>query len=303
MSKLKKCLYIIHLLERKGALSLKEINESFQYSSLYDDDIQPRTFARYKDFIADNFPCYVEYNQSIGKYELVKDKNLYGEEDSLYDYLLSAYHIEGMTELALKHRDRIMLMDAPNGVENVQTVLEAIDQQRGLECDYWSYNKQSKKHLTIIPYFLRTWEQRWYLVAEPLNPHHGQSVFALERMSSMWLTEEKMLPSKKISVKDYFKDCFGINHSDDPKPERIRIKVLGAQVNYVRALPIHESQREVEKGEDWSIFEYNLEPCYNFYQQLLWHREKLEVLEPESVRNEIKALLKKMLEAYKLNFF
>ena len=101
-----------------------------------------------------------------------------------------------------------------------------------------------------------------------------------------------------MTVKDYFKDCFGISHSDDPKPERIRIKVLGAQVNYVRALPIHESQREVEKGEDWSIFEYHLEPCYNFYQQLLWHREKLEVLEPESVRNEIKALLKKMLEAY-----
>ena len=107
-----------------------------------------------------------------------------------------------------------------------------------------------------------------------------------------------MLPSKQITVKEYFKDCFGINHSDDPKPERIRIKVLGTQVNYVRALPIHESQREVEKGEDWSIFEYHLEPCYNFYQQLLWHWEKLEVLEPESVRNEIKALLKKMLEAY-----
>ena len=147
MSKLKKCLYLIHLLERKGAMSLKEINEAFRYSSLYDDDIQPRTFARYKEFIADIFPCSIEYNQRTGKYELVRDEKLYGEEDSLYDYLLSAYHIEGMTELALKHRDRIMLMDAPNGVENVQIVLEAIDQQKGLECDYWSYNKKSKKHL------------------------------------------------------------------------------------------------------------------------------------------------------------
>ena len=298
MSKLKKCLYLIHLLERKGALNLKEINECFRYSSLYDDDIQPRTFARYKEFIAETFPCSIEYNQRTGKYELERDKKLYGEEDSLYDYLLSAYHIEGMTELALKHRDHIMLMDAPNGVENVQTVLEAIDQKRGLECDYWSYNKQSKKHLTIIPYFLRTWEQRWYLVAEPLNPHHGQSVFALERMSSVWLTEEKMLPSKQITVEEYFKGCFGINHSDEPKPERIRIKVLGTQVNYVRALPIHESQKEVETTNDWSIFEYHLEPCYNFYQQLLWHRERLEVMEPQSIRDEMKKLLKKMLEAY-----
>ena len=34
MSKLKKCLYIINLLERKGPLSLKEINYHFSYSSL-----------------------------------------------------------------------------------------------------------------------------------------------------------------------------------------------------------------------------------------------------------------------------
>ena len=46
MSKLKKCLYIIHLLERKGALSLKEINESFQYSS-----------CKIHDKIANNFCC------------------------------------------------------------------------------------------------------------------------------------------------------------------------------------------------------------------------------------------------------
>ena len=38
MSKLKKCLYLINLLERKGALSLKEINDYYQYSSLYEGE-------------------------------------------------------------------------------------------------------------------------------------------------------------------------------------------------------------------------------------------------------------------------
>ena len=109
MSKLKKCLYLINLLERKGAMTLKEINDSYEYSSLYDGEINPRTFARYKDFISENFPCYIEFNQRTGKYELYRHKALYGEDDSLYDYLLSAYHIEGMSELALKHRDKIML--------------------------------------------------------------------------------------------------------------------------------------------------------------------------------------------------
>lgn len=44
-------------------MSLKEINEHYQYSSLYDGEIIPRTFARYKDYIAETFPCYIEYNQ------------------------------------------------------------------------------------------------------------------------------------------------------------------------------------------------------------------------------------------------
>ena len=297
--KIKKCLYLINLLERKGAMTLKEINESYQYSSIYEgDDILPRTFLRYKDFIEVNFPCYIEYNARTGKYELHRHKALYGEDDSLFDYLLSAYHIEGMTELALKHREKIVLTGAPTGVENVQIILEAIDKKRGIECDYYSFNKKSIKQQKLIPYFLRTWENRWYLVAEPDNHHHGQSVFALERMDNIRLTEEKMLPSKNITAEEYFEGSFGVNHSDDQKPERILIKVYSTQVEYIKALPLHESQKEIEATDEWSIFEYKLVPCYNFYQQLLWHREKLEVLEPQNVRDEIKNSIKKMLEHY-----
>lgn len=297
--KIKKCLYLINLLERKGAMTLKEINECYQYSSIYEgDNILPRTFLRYKDFIEVNFPCYIEYNARTGKYELHRHKALYGEDDSLFDYLLSAYHIEGMTELALKHREKIVLTDAPTGVENVQIILEAIDKKRGIECDYYSFNKKSIKQQKLIPYFLRTWENRWYLVAEPDNHHHGQSVFALERMDNIRLTEEKMLPSKNITPEEYFDGSFGVNHSDDQKPERILIKVYSTQVEYIKALPLHESQKEIEATDEWSIFEYRLVPCYNFYQQLLWHREKLEVLEPQNVRDEIKNSIKKMLEHY-----
>lgn len=299
MSKLKKCLYLINLLERKGALSLEEINNYYQYSSLYDGvDIHPRTFLRYKDFIDETFPCYIEFNQRIGKYELHRHKALFGEDDSLYDYLLSAYHIEGMTELALKHRDKIILTEAPTGVENVQIILEAIDQGKGIKCEYYSFNHKTVKNQLLIPYFLRTWEQRWYLAAEPDNRHHGISIFALERMENIRLTEDKMHPSNKITAEEYFDGCFGINHSDDQKPETIRIKAYGAQAEYVKALPIHDSQKEVETNPEWSIFEYRLVPCYNFYQQLLWHREKLEVLSPQHVRDELKASIQKMLEHY-----
>ena len=279
-------------------MSLKEINEHYQYSSLYDGEIIPRTFARYKDYIAETFPCYIDYNQSTNQYFL-KRYHQYGQDDSLYNYLLSAYHIEGMSELAVKHRDKVKLLDAPTGVENVQIILEAIDKQKGIECVYYSFDKATKKQQLLIPYFLKTWEQRWYLAAEPDNHHHGISIFALERMDNIRLTEKKMLPSNDVTADEYWEGSFGVNHSDNQVPERIVIKAYGAQAEYIRALPIHESQKELERTDEYTIFEYHIVPCFNLFQQLLWHREKLEIIEPIKMREEMKKIVQNIISLYK----
>ena len=298
MSKLKKCLYLIDLLSRRGPMSLKEINNHYQYSSIYDGEIIPRTFARYKDYIAETFPCYIDYNQSTNQYFL-KRYHQYGQDESLYNYLLSAYHIEGMSELAVKHRDKVKLLDAPTGVENVQIILEAIDKQKGIECVYYSFDRATKKQQLLIPYFLKTWEQRWYLAAEPDNHHHGISIFALERMDNIRLTEKKMLPSNDVTAVEYWEGSFGVNHSDNQVPEQIVIKAYGAQAEYIRALPIHESQKELERTDEYTIFEYHIVPCFNLFQQLLWHREKLEIIEPIKMREEMKKIVQNIISLYK----
>ena len=279
-------------------MSLKEINNHYQYSSIYDGEIIPRTFARYKDYIAETFPCYIDYNQSTNQYFL-KRYHQYGQDESLYNYLLSAYHIEGMSELAVKHRDKVKLLDAPTGVENVQIILEAIDKQKGIECVYYSFDRATKKQQLLIPYFLKTWEQRWYLAAEPDNHHHGISIFALERMGNIRLTEKKMLPSNDVTADEYWEGSFGVNHSDNQVPEQIVIKAYGAQAEYIRALPIHESQKELECTDEYTIFEYHIVSCFNLYQQLLWHREKLEIIEPIEMREEMKKIAQNIISLYK----
>ena len=204
-----------------------------------------------------------------------------------------------MSELAVKHRDKVKLYEAPTGVENVQIILEAIDQQKGIECDYYSFDRATKKQQLLIPYFLKTWEQRWYLAAEPDNHHHGISIFALERMDNIRLTEQKILPSNDVTADEYWEGSFGVNHSDNQVPKRIVIKVYGSQANYVRALPIHESQKELECTDEYTIFEYHIVSCFNLYQQLLWHREKLEIIEPIEMREEMKKIVQNIISLYK----
>lgn len=294
MSKIEKCLYIIELLSRGKSMSLKEINEHWAYSSLYDGEIIPKTFGRYKDYISNVFAIDIEYSAQTRSYYIANQEDI--KKNTIYKYLLSAFHVQGLTELAVKHKDLVALEEAPSGVEHLHTILEAIDKGWMVEFDYHSFNKRTVTHQPLIPCFLKTWEQRWYLIAEPLS-RKTPTVYALERISNIQLLQEKHSPSPNIKPQTYFEGCYGVNHVDG-EPKLIKIKVYGSQVDYVKARPIHESQEEIEVGDGWSIFSYWLKPSYNFYQNLLWHREKVEVLEPKDVRNEIKSIASNIEKIY-----
>lgn len=294
MGKLEKCLYIVELLSRGKPMSLCEINEHWEYSSFYDGEIIPKTFGRYKEYISAVFAIDIECDKRTNKYYIANPD--YIKNNALYKYLLSAFHVEALVELVMKHKDRVLLEDAPSGVEYLQFILKAIDQSVIIEFDYHSFNKKTITHQRLIPCLLKAWENRWYLVAEPLS-RKTPTVYALERISNLHITEEHAAPSPEIKPNTYFDACFGINHEVCP-PQLIKLKVYGSQVEYVRARPIHESQQEIETCEEYSVFSYWLRPSYNFYQALLWHREKVEVLEPEEVRTEVKEIVEKILEKY-----
>ena len=294
MGKIEKCLYIVELLSRGKALSLREINEHWQYSSLYDGEIIPKTFGRYKEYISNVFAIDIEYDARNRSYYIANRDDV--ESNSLYRYLLSAFHVQGLSELALKHKDKVVLDEAPSGVEHLHTILEAIDKGQLVEFDYRSFSRKEETRHKLIPCFVKTWEQRWYLVAEPLT-RKTPSVYALERISGLHLVDEEAVPSAEVSPQTYFDACFGVNH-EDCAPQLIKLKLYGTQVDYIRARPIHSSQQEVETTTEYSIFTYWIRPSYNFYQTLLWHRERIEVLGPECVREEMKAIVKKMMGWY-----
>ena len=81
--------------------------------------------------------------------------------------------------------------------------------------------------------------------------------------------------------------------------QEVRIKFYDAQVDYVRAKPLHPSQKEIAVGDGWAIFSYELSLCFNFYQQVLWHREKAEIVFPEKARDEIKEIINGIELLYK----
>lgn len=140
-------------------------------------------------------------------------------------------------------------------------------------------------------------EHRWYLICEYVDRTKTR-VLALERMQNLRIGKQELIPSSQITPQTYYHDCFGIIR-DDKQPEYILLKVYNKQVDYVRSVPIHQSQTEIETGDNYAIFQYYLRPSFDFIQHLLWHRENIEVIQPNSLREEIKSILKQILDRYK----
>jgi len=79
------------------------------------------------------------------------------------------------------------------------------------------------------------------------------------------------------------------------------LKVSAGQANYIRDLKLHESQEEIERNEEFSIFKYCLRPSFDFTQEILWNGEDIEVIEPLWLRQEIAEKIKRMWNKYKEN--
>ncbi|HRM58332.1 MAG TPA: WYL domain-containing protein [Prevotella sp.] len=125
-----------------------------------------------------------------------------------------------------------------------------------------------------------------------------------DRISYMKVICEKHPLSAKmrrfLTPDRYYEDCFGIYKMDNIEPEKIRIRAFYPEYNYIEEVPLHVSQERVRESPDGMYREYDLtvRPSYDFLQEMLWHGRNLIVLRPESLLQEMIAMLKDMTQSY-----
>ena len=59
------------------------------------------------------------------------------------------------------------------------------------------------------------------------------------------------------------------------------------QRHYLRTLPLHPSQQETETCDEWSIFTYRMVPTWDLEHELLQYNDNVEVLAPQSLREQM----------------
>ena len=103
---------------------------------------------------------------------------------------------------------------------------------------------------------------------------------------------------KDWTAEKFFDGCFGIIADQSIEPQLVKLKVSAGQANYIRDLKMHESQEEIERNDEYSIFTFCLRPSFDFQQELLWNGENMEVLEPLWLRKEIAGKIQTMWHKY-----
>lgn len=188
----------------------------------------------------------------------------------------------------------------PKGSELLDPLLSACKNRQVIHIDYkspWSKETSRKVH----PYGIKEFERRWYLIA--FDPAKNEfRTFGLERIIKLdVLYGEQFNRKESFCLKDHFKDCYGIikpSAKENLKVETVLLSVDKGYSTYLINQPLHASQRVVEVNGDEVVIELTLFPSWDFQQKLLSIGDKVFVISPESLRNEMIKTLKYNLGWY-----
>jgi predicted DNA-binding transcriptional regulator YafY len=185
------------------------------------------------------------------------------------------------------------------GMSFFTPLFKAIAEKKAININYHTYKSDRVIDSVIHPYYLKEYNQRWFLFA--LNDEYMSiSIYALDRIEEMRKTSTKFIPNTDIDFSNYFDNVVGVSFKSDEVPQTVKIWVNKEQLPYTLSKPIHKSQTVIEENEDGSaVIAIEVIPNFELEQLLLSFGECIEILSPTSLREKISARLKKNIEKYK----
>ncbi|MEE1095318.1 MAG: WYL domain-containing protein [Paludibacteraceae bacterium] len=281
----------------RGPISRAAIDEKWAHSSVneYKQDYLPESnFHRWKSTVEMLFDVHIKCN-AYNEYYIEEASDLRGADLRLH--LLNLMSIDSLLKDSKELSDRILFEPVPSGEKFLPPIIEAMRDKTAIEMTYQSFTRQKPATFIVEPYCLKVFKQRWYMLA--YSPGLDKAmIYSLGRVHAVEPTKQKYKLPKDFNAEAYFKNTYGVTGMDE-EPEDIEICIDAMQANYLRTLPLHSSQEEIERNDDYSIFRFHMVPSYEFLQELRKYGSDVEVISPESVRAEFREDTESLYRIYK----
>lgn len=293
----RKYVWLVNTILERGKISLAEISKLWEQSSLcYGTTLSRSTFNRHKDAIQDIFDIRIEC-ESGGDWRYFIANAHEIREGSLQRWMLNTLSINTVLSEGISIKDRILLESVPSANNTLSDVVTAIRNNAVLAISYKKYTASEAKDYVVHPYCLKLFRRRWYLLAM-LDVKGVFRTFSLDRMVSIEDTGRTFEVEPDFDANDFYADRFGIMVDDNVPVSRVRLRAYSSEAMSLADLPLHASQKLLERTDVYSDFELTLSPTLDFVSQILSRGAFVEVLEPQWLVDEVTARLRNALARY-----
>ncbi|MCL2744893.1 MAG: WYL domain-containing protein [Planctomycetaceae bacterium] len=180
----------------------------------------------------------------------------------------------------------------------ITTLITACEDERETAIRYRSYTAEEEQEYTIHPYALIMQSGTFYLVGFHCKRKEIRT-WKLNRIVTAECLPTKFKKPKDFDLEKQRRINFGFFVSTDKAVERIRIKVTGWMARYVREHHWHMSQQFAEQPDGSVTIQFEVMPNFELTRWILSFGCNAEVLEPESLRQEIEKEIAEMQRQYK----
>lgn len=281
---------------KKQSVSLREMNGFLEKESEfrgYNLVRDKRTFKRDLDAIRSIYDIDIQFNFKKGVYEIMQDeqndKNLRMVEAlDLFNALKISENITNVIHFEKRR---------PIGSEHLNGLLHAIQNRIQIQFSYHKYWEGSPEIRDVEPHALKEFKNRWYLLAMDLNREKIR-IFALDRMSNLIITNRKFQHKIIVVVNEFFKNCFGVIAPEEENVEEVILSFDAFQGKYIKSLPLHETQDVLIDDENEVRVKLNVYLTFDLIMEVLSHGDRVKVIQPEILINEIRNIHNKSLNLY-----
>jgi len=183
-----------------------------------------------------------------------------------------------------------------SGQGHINSLIKAIENRNQILFDYSNYVTNEVKRRKVSPLLLKEYRNRWYLICFDLI-RERISTFGLDRMSHLELSDLKFQVPIDFKPEHYFQHSVGITVSGD-FPELVVFKASLTASKYIESDPIHHTQVLFKEGKKRNTFHLRVMITEELIRLFLSYGSSAEVLEPQSLREEITRRIRLMAEQY-----
>jgi predicted DNA-binding transcriptional regulator YafY len=180
------------------------------------------------------------------------------------------------------------------GVHYLPILINAIRNYEVVQFEYFSYEKEIIRTITLSPYLLKEYRNMWYVIGWSRD-HNEIRTFGLDRIAKLKIQNKGNFVFSKFNPDEFFKHAFGITISKF-KPEKFHFITSVQEFRYFKSNFIHNTQTVVKQDKNFVEFSIEVYPCFELKHFVLGNLGLLKVTKPKWFVDEINEIVKGYLK-------